>query len=83
MMLYYSCFSTSLRKPHYTGPGTTEEMKFKGTHQSLEFSIFSFLQTNTTKISTGILLDKRKDAGTKANTTNTMQIFKVCHQNKG
>ena len=82
-MQYYSCFSTSLRKPHYTGPRITEKMKFKGTYQSLEFSVFSLLQTNTTKISTGILLDNRKDAGIKANTTNTMHIFKFCHQNKG
>jgi len=57
-------------------------MKFKGTYQSLEFSDFSLLQTNTTKISTGILLDNRKDVGTKANITNTMHIFKFCHQNK-
>jgi len=82
-MQYYSCFSTSLRKPHHTGPRTTEKMKFKGIHQSLEFSVFSLLQTNTTKISRGILLHNRKDAGTKANTKNTMHIFQCCHQNKG
>jgi len=82
-MQYYNWFSTSLRKPYYTGPRKTEKVKFKGTYQSLECSVFIFTTTNTTKTSKGILLDNREDAGTKANTTNTMHIFKCCHQNKG
>jgi len=43
-MQYYTWFSTSLTKHHYIVPTTTEKMKFKGTYQSLEFSVFILLQ---------------------------------------
>jgi len=75
-MQYYAWFSTSLRKPPLYNSNNNRENEIQRNLPNSRIFHFYFTITNATKISTGFLLDNRNNAGTKANTKNTMHIFK-------